>query len=25
VLAPFDFFPNTHHVECLALVRLGSA
>ena len=25
VLAPFDFFPNTHHVECLALARAHSA
>jgi tRNA/tmRNA/rRNA uracil-C5-methylase (TrmA/RlmC/RlmD family) len=23
VLAPYDFFPGTHHVECLALLRLG--
>jgi 23S rRNA (uracil1939-C5)-methyltransferase len=22
VLAPFDFFPGTHHVECLALLTL---
>jgi tRNA/tmRNA/rRNA uracil-C5-methylase (TrmA/RlmC/RlmD family) len=21
-LHPFDFFPLTHHVECLALLRL---
>jgi len=22
-IAPFDFFPGTHHVECLALLTLG--
>jgi 23S rRNA (uracil1939-C5)-methyltransferase len=22
-IAPFDFFPGTHHVECLALLALG--
>ena len=24
-LHPFDFFPVTHHVECLALLKLGNA
>jgi hypothetical protein len=24
-VAPFDFFPLTHHVECLALLRLRAA
>ena len=23
-LVPYDFFPGTHHVECLALLRLAS-
>ena len=23
-LVPYDFFPGTHHVECLALMSLGS-
>jgi tRNA/tmRNA/rRNA uracil-C5-methylase (TrmA/RlmC/RlmD family) len=24
-IVPFDFFPGTHHVECLALLRRGNA
>ena len=24
-IVPYDFFPGTHHVECLALLRLGDA